>query len=274
MYGRSMFGGFENDPFFAEFREQQRQMSAVFNDFGFPSLFPPSPFNAISDGTVMGAPHMRRQPVHPTLGGAMVAQPYTMFDNSFLNMNSMMMMNMQPNFQMAPNPHTHTFSQSSVTSFSNNGEVYHASSSTRTAPGGIKETRKAVRDSESGVEKMSIGHHIYERGHVIGKSRNRRTGEEEENQEFHNIEEGDARTFDQEWKEKTSNYHSSSSRQSAIRSRPYDRHDRLAITSGREYKHHHRERSPPGYEEPRKKPRKDYNPSKEESDKEDSSKED
>lgn len=40
------------------------------------------------------------------------------------------------------------------------------------------------RDSESGLEKMAIGHHINERGHVIERSRNRRTGDQDESQEF------------------------------------------------------------------------------------------
>jgi len=43
------------------------------------------------------------------------------------------------------------------------------------------------RDSETGLEKMAIGHHINERGHVIEKSRNRRTGDQDENQEFINL---------------------------------------------------------------------------------------
>ena len=43
------------------------------------------------------------------------------------------------------------------------------------------------RDSESGMEKMAVGHHINDRGHVIQRSRNRRTGDQDENQEFINI---------------------------------------------------------------------------------------
>lgn len=54
----------------------------------------------------------------------------------------------------------------------------------------VKETRKAVRDSESGVEKMAVGHHINDRAHVIERSRNVRTGEENENQDYINIDEG------------------------------------------------------------------------------------
>ena len=47
-----------------------------------------------------------------------------------------------------------------------------------------------MRDSESGIEKMAIAHHIGERGHMIERSRNRRTGDSAENQEYINLEEG------------------------------------------------------------------------------------
>ena len=49
-------------------------------------------------------------------------------------------------------------------SYSNDGrnppKYYEASSSTKQGPGGVKETQKSVRDSESGVHKMAIGHHV------------------------------------------------------------------------------------------------------------------
>lgn len=47
--------------------------------------------------------------------------------------------------------------------------------------------RKTVKDSESGVEKMSVGHHIKERGHVMEKSRNRRTGDQDEEENLINL---------------------------------------------------------------------------------------
>jgi len=53
----------------------------------------------------------------------------------------------------------------------------------------VKETRKALKDSESGLEKMAIGHHIHDRAHVIKKSKNSKTGDEELNQEFINLDE-------------------------------------------------------------------------------------
>ena len=54
----------------------------------------------------------------------------------------------------------------------------------------VRETRRAVRDSERGIEKMAIGHHIHDRGHVIERKRDARTGEQEENQELINLDDG------------------------------------------------------------------------------------
>lgn len=51
-----------------------------------------------------------------------------------------------------------------------------------------------MRDSQSGLERMSIGHHIGERGHVMERSRNRLTGDREERQDFFNLEESESKT--------------------------------------------------------------------------------
>lgn len=53
----------------------------------------------------------------------------------------------------------------------------------------IRETRKAVRDSEVGVEKMAIGRHLNDRGHVVTRHRNTRTGDIDENQDYINFDE-------------------------------------------------------------------------------------
>lgn len=50
--------------------------------------------------------------------------------------------------------------------------------------------KKAERDSESGMHKMAVGHHIHDRGHVIERSQNVRTGDQSENQDFINLDEG------------------------------------------------------------------------------------
>lgn len=53
----------------------------------------------------------------------------------------------------------------------------------------IRETRRTVRDSDSGLEQMSIGHHIRERAHIMQRSRNHRTGDQEERQDYINMDE-------------------------------------------------------------------------------------
>uniref|UniRef100_A0A6I8PJM9 Myeloid leukemia factor 2 n=1 Tax=Ornithorhynchus anatinus TaxID=9258 RepID=A0A6I8PJM9_ORNAN len=103
-----------------------------------------------------------------------------------------------------------TFSSSTVISYSNLGDgapkVYHETSEMRSAPGGIRETRRTVRDSDSGLEQMSIGHHIRERAHILQRSRNHRTGDQEERQDYINLDESDAAAFDDEWRRETSRF--------------------------------------------------------------------
>lgn len=74
--------------------------------------------------------------------------------------------------------------------------MYQASSSTRTAPGGVKETKKTVCDSRSGVKKIAIGHHIGERAHVLEREQNLHSGEREERQEFINLDEGEPQVIE------------------------------------------------------------------------------
>ncbi|XP_041132370.1 myeloid leukemia factor 2-like [Polyodon spathula] len=88
--------------------------------------------------------------------------------------------------------------------------IYHSNyivtSSLSFLPVQIRETRQTMRDSESGLERMSIGHHIRERGHVMERSRNRKTGDREERQDFINLEESEAAAFDEEWRGAASRY--------------------------------------------------------------------
>ncbi|XP_008065835.1 myeloid leukemia factor 1 isoform X3 [Carlito syrichta] len=111
---------------------------------------------------------------------------------------------------LSMDPNGHSFCSSSVMTYSKVGneppKVFQASTQTRRAPGGIKETRKAMRDSVSGLEKMAVGHHIHDRAHVIKKSKNKKTGDEEVNQEFINMNESDAHAFDDEWQNEILKY--------------------------------------------------------------------
>ncbi|XP_059389642.1 myeloid leukemia factor 1-like isoform X2 [Carassius carassius] len=114
---------------------------------------------------------------------------------------------------LASDPSSHSYSSSSVMTYSKMGEeppkVFQASSQKRCAPGGIKETRKSLKDSESGLEKMSISHHIQDRGHVIERKENKKTGEKELKQDFQNMDETEAQSFDDEWKREVSRFRTS-----------------------------------------------------------------
>ncbi|RXM31368.1 hypothetical protein EOD39_7091 [Acipenser ruthenus] len=119
--------------------------------------------------------------------------PFSMVDSMMANMRNMMrdMHRNIDNFSLDSN--AHSFSSSSVMMYSKVGDehakVFQASSQTRRVPGGIKETRRSLKDSESGIEKMAIGHHIHDRAHVIEQSQNKKTGDQERNEEFLNLDE-------------------------------------------------------------------------------------
>ncbi|NWV49017.1 MLF1 factor, partial [Daphoenositta chrysoptera] len=129
--------------------------------------------------------------------------PFSAMDRMMSDMRNNMLEMHRKFDDLSIQPDGHSFSSSSMMTYSKKGDeppkVFQASTQTRTAPGGVKETRKALKDSESGVEKMAIGHHIHDRAHVIKKSRNAKTGDEEMNQEFINLDESEADTFDKEW---------------------------------------------------------------------------
>ena len=54
----------------------------------------------------------------------------------------------------------------------------------------MKEMRKSLNDSESGVNKMAMGHHLGECSHTIERSYNLLSGERVERQDFVNLDEG------------------------------------------------------------------------------------
>ncbi|OWF47744.1 myeloid leukemia factor 1-like [Mizuhopecten yessoensis] len=208
MLGGSMFRSMEEDPFFAGHREHMRRMDSLFADpFGMmqPHIQAPRQLQ-------LEAPR-----AHARVGNAMVPQgfmdPMDMFgsfDSMFSNMRkNMQRMGQQFSIQntLQPDPNAHSFSQTSFMSYSNmpgqgQPKVYQSSSSTRVAPGGVRETQRTLRDSESGVEKMSIGHHINERAHVVEQSRNHRTGQQDHNEDLINLDEDDKQAFNAEWQGK------------------------------------------------------------------------
>ncbi|XP_021941464.1 myeloid leukemia factor isoform X3 [Zootermopsis nevadensis] len=111
------------------------------------------------------------------------------------------------NIDLMGNSNCHSFSSSTVMTMTSGPDgrpqVYQASASTRTAPGGVKETKKAVCDSRSGMKKIAIGHHIGERAHVLEREQNLHSGDREERQEFINLDEDEAEDFNKEFEQKT-----------------------------------------------------------------------
>ncbi|XP_068111322.1 myeloid leukemia factor 2 [Hyperolius riggenbachi] len=188
------------DPF-ALHRQHMRRM--------FSGGFGMSPFLSLTDGNVPALP--RTGAPRDMQAGAL--SPFGMMGmgGGFMDMFGLMNGLMGGMEQMTNASNCQTFSSSTVISYSNMGgvaapNVYQETSQTRLAPGGIRETRHTMRDSDSGVEQMSIGHHIGERSRIMQRSHNRLTGDREERQDFINMDENDAAEFDDEWVRGTSRY--------------------------------------------------------------------
>uniref|UniRef100_A0A8C7ZLB2 Myeloid leukemia factor 1 n=1 Tax=Oryzias sinensis TaxID=183150 RepID=A0A8C7ZLB2_9TELE len=196
MFNR-MLGDFEDDPFFSDpfhaHREQvHRMMRSLSEPFGT-SLMP-----SVTDGRNRGA------------------DPFT---------SSSLALRNEHRDNLSTDSNTHAFSSSSVMTYSKVGDeppkVFKATSSTRQAPGGIKETLRALKDSDSGLEQMSVGHYIQDRGHVVEKKFNKKTGQKEFNQDFQNLDESEAQCFDEEWQQKVSKFQPSRPRQSLREHEPH-----------------------------------------------------
>ncbi|XP_030385078.1 myeloid leukemia factor isoform X2 [Scaptodrosophila lebanonensis] len=173
---------------------QMRSMNRLMNSF-MPDPFNmlgPSPFDA---GFQQGALMERGQQPMPGMGGSLFGFPAIPNFNRLLNAD------------IGANGGT-SYCQSTVMTMSSGPDgrpqIYQASTSTKTGPGGVRETRKTVQDSRTGVKKMAIGHHIGERAHIIEKEQDLRSGQLEERQEFINLDEEEAEQFDREFTSRAS----------------------------------------------------------------------
>ncbi|XP_033763255.1 myeloid leukemia factor 1-like [Pecten maximus] len=208
MLGGSLFRSMEEDPFFAGHMDHMRRMDSLFADpFGMmgPQLQPPGQRQLeVSRNRARPGHHRDMMVPHGFMG------PMDMFggiDGMFSNMRKNMQMMGQQFSNVQNDPNAHSFSQTSFMSYSNvpgqgQPKMYQASSSTRVAPGGVREIQRTMRDSESGVEKMAIGHHINDRGHVIEQSRNHRTGQQDRNEDLINLDDDSKHEFNEEWQGK------------------------------------------------------------------------
>ncbi|KAJ8388677.1 hypothetical protein AAFF_G00130860 [Aldrovandia affinis] len=208
----SLHREFDEDPFFTDpfqaHNDRVRQMMRSFSEPFGRDLMP-----GLTDGRSR-RPSEEGQPnsnlaLRQDHMGMDFRNPFSMMDNMMGGMRNRMQ-DMHRNFENVPTENAHSFSSSSVMTYSKVGneppKVYQASSQTRRVPGGIKETRKSEKDSESGLEKMAIGHHIQDRGHVMEKKHNKKTGEREFNQDFQNLDETEAQSFDDEWQREVSKF--------------------------------------------------------------------
>ncbi|XP_049876401.1 myeloid leukemia factor isoform X2 [Pectinophora gossypiella] len=177
----SLMADVEDDPFFGSHMRHMRQMNNMMN-----SLFS-DPFGMLGGGgpLAIGGPRhgsslMPFMPQMPSLN--------RLFSGDLDGMGT-----------------GSSFSSSTVVMSSGPGgnpQVYSSTSSTKIGPNGVKETRKTLQDSRTGTKKMSIGHHIGERAHLIEREQNLYSGDAEERQEFINIEEEEAEDFDREFQVK------------------------------------------------------------------------
>lgn len=77
---------------------------------------------------------------------------------------------------------------------------------------------------------MAIGHHIYDRGHIVEREQNLHEGTEEERQDFINLEEEEAEEFNREFMSKSgSNRHGAGPSIQCIETIPPARNQMQAI---------------------------------------------
>lgn len=197
----SMMSSMMMDPFMTPAQrqrqqQQQQQQGGASNNGG--QMRPFDPFSSLA---VSPFEHHQR------------SNPFALMHQMMGNMDSMF----RPNFGADPfsmaggniinaSPNSEVYSSSSMITYSSGGEggrpkVFQQSKQMRQGPGGVKETREMVRDSERGIEQMAIGHHIGERSHVIERKKTR-DGEIEEVVNLENLDDNDVNEFNKEFEER------------------------------------------------------------------------
>lgn len=176
------FGDLEDDPIFGH---QMRQMRQITNN-----LFNNDPFGMFG---------------MPSIASSMSLMPSRF--GGMPNMNRLLSAPVMHH----PGMSSSFSSSSSVFCMSNDGsgqpQIYKETSSIRTGPDGVKETRRTVEDSTTGKRSMAIGHHIGERSRILEKEQNVRTGQREEREELINLDDSETEEFERDFEQKArSNY--------------------------------------------------------------------
>ncbi|CAF0772527.1 unnamed protein product [Didymodactylos carnosus] len=184
----------------------------------FPDLFgrnrSGNPNNAMnplfSSHSLALQPFIPHNPFGGDLLGEFSSSPFSLMDAMMGNMRSVM----DPPRLFHPTPSIsdtnapiHSFTSTTVMSYGagpdGRPKVYQESTSRSRGPGGIEETRQAVRDSERGINKMHVGRRIGDRKHVIERELNAETGQISENVELENLDEEETEGFKNEWRQRS-----------------------------------------------------------------------
>jgi hypothetical protein len=138
-----------------------------------------------------------------------------MIPSSFNNLMNNFGMNSSPfaimdrmmqNVNQNSNAPMQSFTSTTVMSYNGTDgrpKVYQETTSRNRGPGGIEETRQAIRDTERGINKVQIGHRIGDRKHVIEREMNVETGQISENVELENLDETETDDFKNEWRQRS-----------------------------------------------------------------------
>ena len=97
-------------------------------------------------------------------------------------------------------PNARVYSHSTTIAFDGTGAAphYHETTDELRRVGDARETRRTVRDTHTGEERMSIGHHLGGQSHIVEKRRVR-GGPVEQEQQFVNLREEEAAAFDRQF---------------------------------------------------------------------------
>jgi len=230
------FGGFHNlqqDPFFSGFQDPFQNFDNMLSFDPFATGRNRDPFPAIEGARVpandrrIAEREARGQEMSPFGAFGFGNMGFGGFGRMFDNLERQM-------GQVRNDPNSFSYTQSSVMSYSNTGDgapkVYQATTSTSKA-GDTRETRKMVRDSQRGIEKTEVSHHIGDRGRVVERERNLRTGQQHDHTDYVGMREEASADFEQEWHRKTGQH--GHLRAGRVRHQPEEVPVNLAITDGR-----------------------------------------
>ncbi|KAK2190320.1 hypothetical protein NP493_84g01012 [Ridgeia piscesae] len=197
MFHGSMYRAFDEDPFFRSHADHIRAMDSMFGQ-----MLPRQNEQMAITGSD-GHKKKHRDAAGPldVFGGMFGGNMFGGFDDMMNKMQSSMTMSGGKD-----DPNGHFYSQSSVMTYKKEKdkepEVFQASTAVRQAPGGLRETKKLLRDTTKHMEKRAIGRNIGRRGHEMIQTKNTASGHVDEAQDLQELDEADLPNFHNEWQQK------------------------------------------------------------------------